>query len=378
MGSDTCFLRGFSSLTYDSNVLRVSSDLDPNVVLGKPYESDVIFGYGVGARLNLPVSRQLFRADASVTEYRYHRFDQLDFTGYALSGSWDWRAGDDWHGQLALGGQRQRQAYSSAVRIATPFLLDSYRGRADARYALTPRWELEAGMGYYSYRYPDSTLKVGDFLSWTPEIAANYTSPQGNSTGARLRYEAGQWPNRPPATALLFDSEYQQYTLSAVINWQLTGRSQLTGDVGYTSRTHPTASQRNFAGVSGQLNYDYLLSGKATLRASAFQTIGPIEDVVASYVRQRGLALTPMYQLTGKTTLQFNAGWRRDYYLGNSLNIGYSQRQDIVWSLGPAAISQLTRLFSVSTGLRYEQRQSNVPFGDYRDFTAYINGQVEF
>jgi len=378
MDGDTWFLRGFGSLAYDSNVFRVSDELDPNVVLGEPYESDMILGYGVGARLNLPVSRQLFRADASVTQYRYERFDQLDFTGYAVSGSWDWRAGDDWFGQLAFDTQRERQPYSSAVRISTPFLLDSYRGRADARYALTPRWELEAGIGYYSYRYPTPALKVGDFSSWTQELAANYKSPQGNSTGARLRYEEGEWPNRPASTALLFDNQYSQTTLSAVINWQLTGRSQLSGDIGYTRRTHPTASDRDFAGLSGLLNYDYLVSGKLTIRATAFQTIGPIEDVVASYVRQRGVGITPSYQLTSKTTLQLNAGWRRDYYLGNSLGVGDPQRQDIIWSIGPAAASQLTRLFSVSTGLRYEQRRSNVPYGDYTDLTAYVNAQVEF
>jgi len=50
---------------------------------------------------------------------------------------------------------------------------------------------------------------------------------------------------------------YDQYTASAVLDWFLSGRSRLYGDIGYTWRARQNALQGDFNGPSGRLTYDY-------------------------------------------------------------------------------------------------------------------------
>ena len=106
LGNDTVFLRGFTNATYDNNVFRIADGLNPEPFLGTDRKSDTIWGYGAGIRLDAPISRQRIKLDASATKYDYQHFDQLDFTGYKARGSWDWRAGELWHG-VAYGGFRK-------------------------------------------------------------------------------------------------------------------------------------------------------------------------------------------------------------------------------------------------------------------------------
>jgi len=54
---------------------------------GGPDKSDTYFGLGAGIRMDLPVSRQRFRLDASAMKYFYQRLTDLDYTGYGARGT---------------------------------------------------------------------------------------------------------------------------------------------------------------------------------------------------------------------------------------------------------------------------------------------------
>ena len=142
LGNDTVFVRGNARVGYDSNVFRISDDLTLSTALGGPSKDDTYYGLGVGLRLDLPVSRQRFRADASATKYWYSRFQALDYTAYDARGTWDWRVGNDWHGQIGGGLRQTRQTATDALGFSVPRLLRTYNVLVNARYALTLWWEM--------------------------------------------------------------------------------------------------------------------------------------------------------------------------------------------------------------------------------------------
>lgn len=385
LGNDTVFVRAFTSLNYDSNVFKVADDLDSAAELRGRDESDFIWGVGAGIRCDLPVSQQRFSADASVTDFNYSSFDELDYTGYALRGAWDWKAGSKWSGRLTAGARQERQTYSDAVGFFLPSLLVATDAAAEARYALTPRWELQGSAGLYRVRYDDERLDFDDFDSDSLSAGALYRSPSGNGTGLRLTYERGEWPNRPSVESTLFDNQYTQYTVSAVVDWRIGGRSRLSGDAGYTWRDRDEQEGRDFDGPSGRLNYDYVLSGRSTLRASLYETRGAIEDSTATYTRTTGLDLSYGYQLTGKVVLEAIGSYRQIDYEGESLNPDEPQREDELLTLSLGANYQATRTLTLSGGGRYEQRESNVRagrdnlrLGDYDVYTLYVSAGIEF
>lgn len=378
LGNDTVFLRGNALVGYDSNIFRISEDLTLPTSLGGPSKDDTYYGLGAGLRLDLPVRRQRFRVDASATKYWYTRFQDLDYTGYGARGTWDWRAGNDWYGQIGGGMRQTRQTATDALGFTVPRLLRTYDALANARYALTPRWELQAGGSAYQARYNSDAFRQDDFNSSTWDLGAAYRTPRGNSTGIRFRYEQGRWPNRSGASAAQLGSEYDQFTLSAVVDWRLSGRSRLYGDVGYTQRSRESAEQGDFSGPSGRLTYEYSLSGKTTLRGTIYQTRGPTDVDFATYVRSTGLGLSATHQLTGKIGLQGSVGYSEAAYLGEARNPGQPVREFQYWNIGVNGVYQITRTVYLNAAVAYYWRTSDLPFGDYEALTGNLGVGAEF
>jgi hypothetical protein len=273
--------------------------------------------------------------------------------------------------------RQTQQTLTDQLGFTVPRLLRTYDGLATARYALTPRWELYGGVRALSNRYNDQVFSSGDFESSAWDIGADYRTPRGNSTGARFRYEEGRWPNRSGVTAAQLGAKFEQYTLSAVLNWQLSGRSRLYGDIGYTWHARQEAQQGDFNGVSGRLNYDYLLSGRTTLRASVYQIRGPTDADFATYIRTTGITLSSIYQMTGKMELQGSVAYSEVDYLGEALVAGEA-REFTYWTIGVNGVYRITRTVNLNSGLSYYWRESSLPLGDYQGFTANLSVRAEF
>ncbi len=287
-------------------------------------------------------------------------------------------AGNRWSGLLTAGTSQTRQAFTDQQGFAIPQLITYYDVLGSARYALTPRWSLSTALGYNTSKYNNDIFRFNDFEVARVDLGASYRSPQGNSTGARLRYEQGRWPNRTGITAATFGDDYTQYTLSAVVDWHFGGRSHLHGDVGYTFRAQDSAMSSDFNGPSGTLTYDYALSGKTTLWASIYETRGPTESNFSTYIRTRGIGFGSQYQLTGKTSLTGTLGFSQITYLGQQLTPTAQQQQYEYWTIGLKALYQATRVVSLNAALGYQWRTSALPFGDYQVLTANLGLNAEF
>jgi exopolysaccharide biosynthesis operon protein EpsL len=378
LGNDTVFLRAFGNVTYDSNVFRISDEFPTAAATDSSRKDDWIYGLGAGLRLDIPVSQQRFKLDASATQYKYSEFDQLDYTGYAVRGEWDWKAGERWSGQVNLGARQERQAYSNALFFSFPSLVERYDARASARYALTTRWELDGGLSKYASRYDNELLQFDDFDSDSYFLGAAYRSPAGNSTGARLRYERGDWANRPSAPPANLDNQYRQYTLEAVVDWAISGKSRLAGELGYTWRDRDDAIQRDFDGPSGRLTYIWEVTGKSTLQGAVYRTLGAIDDFNATYTQTDGIDLAYAYDVSAKVVANATASYRILDYEGTSFDPSQPQREDKLRSLTLGASYELTRTITLSAGARYEKRTSNIRFADYDVYTVYGTAGIEF
>ena len=382
IGNDTLLLRGNVDVTYDSNVLGISNDLPPTLAeqfLHGRSQGDWILGYGVGARVDLPVSRQRLQFDLSATRYDYTQYNELNYTGYAARGIWNWRVGNDWYGQINGGAAQTRQTYLSGVVVNVPALVKNYDELVDAHYAFTPRWEVYGSLSAAQARYNAVELQSANFNVTDESIGATYRSPLGNSTGARLTFEQGEWPNQPPASVAQLGNTYTQYTLAMTLDWHLSGRSQLSGDIGFTARTRAAAGGSDTVqGPSGRVTYSYSVSGKSQIQASLYQIFGPLQDPTASYAKTTGLDLGLSYQATAKIVLQANASYQKIDYLGQSLIPSTLQRRDTYGILGLAAKYQATRTLSFAAGAQYQNRDSNIPLAAFDVYTVYLSAKIEF
>lgn len=380
--NDTLLLEATAGVAYNSNVLGISNQLPQaqvNQLLGGRSESDWIVDYGAGLRLDLPVSRQRFQVDLAAIRYDYHQFTELNYTGYTARGTWDWRVGNDWFGQLRAGVVQSQQTYFSGLVVNVPAVVRNYEELVDAHYALTPRWEVYGSLSASQSVYKQEVFQQGNLNVWDESIGATYRSPLGNSTGAKLTFEQGEWPNQPPLGVAQLSNTYTQYTLAMTLDWRLSGKSQLAGELGFTSRTQEAANGNNTSsGPSGRVTYTYAASGKTELQASLYQIFGPLQDPTVSYAKTTGIDLGATYLATAKITLQAKVTYQKIDYLATPLAGVNASRNDKYWILGLSAKYQATRTFSISAGVGYENITSNVPLSAFDVYTAYLNANLAF
>src|SRR3954464_7951351 len=78
------------TMTWDSNVFRLSKNIDSGPLLGTGERGDRFNVHSIGAGLDIPYSLQRFQAGYTWFATRYHRFTQLDFNGHNAHANWLW------------------------------------------------------------------------------------------------------------------------------------------------------------------------------------------------------------------------------------------------------------------------------------------------
>src|SRR5215212_8013278 len=87
---DTLNISLSTSLTYDSNIFRLSDSADARAVLGTSTKSDEVSVSTLLLRVDKTLSQQRFQIDVSETIYRYRNFSFLDFNALEYRGTWLW------------------------------------------------------------------------------------------------------------------------------------------------------------------------------------------------------------------------------------------------------------------------------------------------
>jgi hypothetical protein len=378
LNHDTVVLDALAGLSWNSNVLGVSSELAPAVrravLQGQP-ESGWVWEYGGGLHLDSLLSRQRVLLDATVSRFSYPQHDALDYTGYALQGRWNWGAGHDWFGTLLGQTARTRAANVGATLLAPPVLQDTSSVALDANYAVGARWTLNGAINADRLRHEDETAQTGDFDGTGQSVALVYATPRGDSTGLRLKAEQGHWPHQGEAPADQRAADFHQYSVSVVVDWGVSGRSQLSGDLGYT--WHESTGGGSSGGTSGRLAFGYALTGKARLQAAVYQLFGPLDDASGNYVQTRGVDLSLRHAATAKTTAYAAATVKKLKYIGGS-SVTTTGRDDSYAVAGVGLQYQASRRLSLSFDAQYEQRTSNVPLTDYHAYVVSVRAVAHF
>lgn len=371
LGSDTVFIYGYAGALYDTNIFRLSGQLDP--------QDDTLYNYGVGVSADVPYGRQRFQGSFNVYNYHYERFDEFDYVGGNARLNWAWRAGNDAFGDLGWRRGRTLQNFSS---LGAPLknIIDTQSVTFAPRYALDSRWELQGGISYSTSENGLPQSQINDFKQTNVEGGARYVSPSNNSTGLKVGYVDGRFPNRVVVAGSTLDSAFQQWTGTAFVDWGVTGASRLQGGVGYVRRDHPNLSERNFQGFTANLTWNWTPTGKTVVKGIFRRDIGGVEDLEATYARTYTVAIQPSYQLTAKIKLRANAQYQDYEYFGNTgfSTIFIEGRQDKVRLFSVGATYDVARYFSLFLDLSHGSRTSNIQFGDYEFNQISLNGQLTF
>jgi exopolysaccharide biosynthesis operon protein EpsL len=381
LGSDTVFISGSAGVSYDSNLYRLDTGIDPTTP--NSHRSDTIYNVGVGLAADVPYSRQRFQANLNVNDYKYSENTDLDYVGVSGRGAWLWTVGDDFNGDLGISLAQSLQNYSytsvstqrNVVRTANAFF--------DPRYRLAPNLELQAGLSYQIWRNTLDAAKANDYNLLSGRLGLAYVTRSGNSVGLQVEKGNATFPNQ---AAVGFDNGYDDARVSTFYNWRFSGASAIDGSFGYKQRNHndPATQVRDFSGWTGSVGWSWAPTGRTSARFSLARDIGGVDDLVITYARTYTLSAIPSYQLTGKISLNGLLQFQDLRFFGNTGFLATTTtgtlagRHDKILSFGAGGSYLVTRVFSLDLNYRFERRNSNVPQGSYNDNIITFNGHLTF
>ena len=367
-------------VTHDDNVFRLSDASDPAAVLGSSSKGDTYTTTSLGFRLDLPVRRQRFLAGVRWNQHRYDRYSVLDFTDHDGQAIWKWQAGNDLAGELGYTETLELASLANIqgnVQSSAPNPLKTQRKFLNAAYMLTPRWRLRGEVS--REKQSNEVFTENDIGINGADLTASYVTPADNQVGVNLRVADGNFPNGQTVGSEVFDNDYRQRTVAAVLDWTLTGHSRMSARAGRINRNYEQLSERDFDGPMYRLTYVWTPTGKFILTAIAQRDISTDEQVNTSFAYVRGVTLYPTLRLTEKFELSGGFEWGSREYLGDpQLVLTGASRTDQVRIAEVKATYKPVRPVTLEMRLHRESRSSTLATADYEDDIVSVSAGIRF
>ena len=358
---------------YDDNVLRLPSNVSPaQVGVGDRSRGSMIYRAYAAANAKVPVGRQEFEVNLIGNAYKVSEYSYLDYTALNGNAAWKWQAGERWSGV----------AFYEHVKAIAPFIdftpvaqnlrtLDT--ARVTAEYWLHPSWRPYVGATWTDARSSYAPLQPGDTQIYAGDIGLKYQGAGENNIRGFVEYSRGEFPNRIAGDP--FGTEYDQYDFGVDTLWFLTDRTNLYGKVAYTDRQYPGASSRDFNGPTGNLTFNWGLTGKTAVRFDLRREIGLWEDIATRYYITEVAGITPTWDITAALRLEASyEHWRRNYPTEGVTAL--PEREDTLDFARVQVRWTPSRSWLLRLGYQWSTRDSNFPLVDFNDNLFF--GTIQF
>jgi len=361
---------------YDNNLLRLPDGVS---FLGE--RSDSITSVFAGTTFDKTVSRQRFRGDLAYYSNRYANFTGLNYQAPTGKASWSWQAGNRWSGQAAV-------EYSESLTdfrdygplFRTRNIMTTRQASVSANYLVHPDWSMVGQLVSRGTKNDSEFRRSLDLDRNTCELGFQHARPSGNRLGVTIRRAKGTYPNRvvDPGVSTI-DNRFEQDDLETRMLWLPAGHGRFDARAAFTRRTHPNVPQRDFAGPTGRLSYDWFVSVKSSVNVTAGRDISEYEQVGTSYVDRRNLRVAPTWNPSVKLSLQAGLEYQRLKFSGETGFVANaSRREDKIQTAFVTATYAPVRYFQVMVNLQHDRRTSN-EFGlDYEATYGHISAQGSF
>jgi exopolysaccharide biosynthesis operon protein EpsL len=379
------------SYGYNSNIYYLDDRSTGGTLLRNGQRGERTLGLQGGLDVDHYVSRQSFTLRSQATQTRHSTYDNLDYLAYNARATWNWVAGERWDGDAGLElNQVASNLYDFAnIDRSERNLRNQHLWFASAMLRMSPDWKLRGAVRYSDVGNSLARFSTLNLQEWTYEAGSRfYSKGTDDFVGINLRVADGRLPNRTVAAGATIDNAYRQYTLEGVVDYQLSGLTRLSGNLGYTSREYQQLSQRNFDGFTGRLSAVHTVSSKTSLNAAIFRQIGAWEDLTANFVLTQGVSLTATQAISDKLAGQVGYSYRTRAFLGepNFVLTATPTREDSFNSLSLSLTWRPTRLSQVVGAVSRDTRSANDawaangfgPFNDFSAFNVSVTGQITF
>jgi hypothetical protein len=332
---------------YDSNILRLD---DRTPAIGSRWDEYSIVDVGFAS--NIKEGQQQFIIDGLYSPHSYQKHPELNYQGGVFGSVWHWADTPALTG--TLGYHFKRSLRDFANQLAPSRVKDI---RNDQRYQASVDWNVRdnwiwGGRGEFGDINFDATPTL-DLHKTTAGTSLTYISNAGNELGLDLLGYKGDYVNSTIS--------YKEYDIGPTLIWKYTIRTQLKGNIAWSSRKYsgtggPFRAERpSYSGPTANFELTIADAGRGSFVATVYQAISNLTDEVPDYAVVDGVSLEPGWTLSNNMTLQVRAGYEHRNFKESSGSIA---RQDDVGNLTGLFTWPIGRHWKFTASMTTEKRSS--------------------
>ena len=342
---------------YDSNVFDLQSG-SPVPGTTDFQRSDRLYTYGAALSVNYLWDRQKLFATLSDNEFHYDHFTQLDHNEYNLDAGLNWKLARLFDGTLEVQRNRTMVAFTN-VNDAQFVVQTEQREAAKVGLQIMPEWRIEGSGFYRTAEQLFVNAPTLDLRESSATVAVHYLGRAGLTAGLSGGFTHGDYAG--PSAAL--KPSYRQHTFSVTAIYAPTGRSTFNGVLGYSDRTSSSALN-TISGFTGELDYDYQLTGKTSMHGQISRAINSYIANVSSEIDSTA-AYSVRWQATYRLAVVAGYNWTTRELPGQG-NLGVdSNRSDHLQYVSLNMDYRPFRWLSLKPYLNYQTRNSNFIGGNF-------------
>jgi exopolysaccharide biosynthesis operon protein EpsL len=316
-----------SSISYDDNLYRFSSDREARAVLGSGSQSDIIKRLDLGLQANLQLSRQMISLSTNLSDSQFNRNSRLDNTGSANSVRWDWQVASKLHGELSMSRTKAISGFNE-IRNTDKNIRTNNKKFASIQWDIHPDWTLYTSREYNELENDLVLSRVLNRRDVSVQSGLRYHSALSTVVDVAYKTVDSDFDSRTgQIKTILGDTSNQQEWLLNLA-WQPSAKTQLSTRFSQVELKRPNAQVSDFSGFNQSWTLGYLLSDKVNLNISVYRNLLPVDDVISTYIKATGYSISPNWNITSKLNFSSRLSMEKRDYIGNANLLGITQSRD--------------------------------------------------
>jgi exopolysaccharide biosynthesis operon protein EpsL len=316
-----------SSISYDDNLYRFSSDREARAVLGSGSQSDIIKRLDLGLQANLQLSRQMISLSTNLSDSQFNRNSRLDNTGSANSARWDWQVASKLHGELSMSRTQAISGFNE-IRNTDKNIRTNNKKFASIQWDIHPDWTLYTSREYNELENDLALSRVLNRRDVSVQSGLRYHSALNTVVDVAYKTVDSDFDSRTGQIKTILGDTSNQQEWMLNLAWQPSAKTQLSTRFSQVELKRPNAQVSDFSGFNQSWTLGYLLSDKVNLNMSVYRNLLPVDDVISTYIKATGYSISPNWNITSKLNFSSRLSMEKRDYIGNANLLGIAQSRD--------------------------------------------------
>lgn len=355
------------NMGYDNNLFRFANDAEALTSTGENKIPAISYQiYGAGVDLDLKRGRQQVVARVAGNKTIYSKFSNvLDYTGREINGNWKWQLGNHWSGNLTASQNRTQSTYNDNTNFTLASNVRTDNKQAfQADYWFHTDWRVRAGLSNSNSNYSALSQKYRDYKTTGSNIGLYRLGQVVESVGVELTQSEGAYDVSP-------NSNYNEQGVRLSGVWNYSGKTRITGRVGYKQRDRPSNLNRDFSGFEWNLRTTWTPTGKSQVEASVYRDLRVNDAVLSGNEVADGISVSAALLVAPKTRLNTQVSYEDIGFKGDS-------RRDKLANLSISASYEAWRGGDVAVGLQHSSRESSDKTAEFDSDSLFISANLRF